>query len=142
VGEGKGYQNEFMEHIEFACLRYNDCYTFTIRDKWDDGICCDNGPGSYAGFLQYQDPQSIDTMMESSRQDKGGGSLNNNFVEVTSDEGELVPIPDLNGGVFTDSAQHRFCLDQNGILTKILGRNSGVRGKPTTTTTNNTQFGG
>jgi len=146
IGEGAGYKNEFEEHIEFVCLLYNECYTFTIRDKWDDGICCDNGPGSYAGFLQYQDPQSIDTLMQS-RQDtieagsSSSSNTNNNVVDVfTSDEGELVPIPELNGGVFTDSTQHRFCLDPNGILTQMLGRNlGGVRGgKPTTTTTTNT----
>ena len=28
-----------------------DCYTFYIHDKWGDGICCEHGAGSVAGYV-------------------------------------------------------------------------------------------
>ena len=95
VGEGSGYQNDNEEHVELVCLFYNNCYVFEILDKWDDGICCGNGPGSYAGFLTYEDESAIN-----------------------------LPIPGLNGGAFTDSERHRFCLDEDGILVEGLGRSA------------------
>jgi hypothetical protein len=98
--------DEFEEHEELVCLSYNSCYVFEILDKWDDGICCVNGKGSYAGFLQYEEDESATELQ---------GLLG---------EGELLPIPGLNGGAFTDSLQHKFCLDDNGIIVEGLGRNA------------------
>merc|ERR1712238_239289 len=34
-----------------GCLNKNESYTFQILDKFSDGICCKEGNGSYAGFL-------------------------------------------------------------------------------------------
>ena len=35
--------------IKNVCLN-GGCYTFTITDSFGDGMCCDNGPGSYSLF--------------------------------------------------------------------------------------------
>ena len=114
IAKGANYQNEFQEHEEIVCLSYNTCYSFEIRDKWDDGICCDNGPGSYAGFLDYANPQSIEAAQQQSRQDGGAGG-------AISDVGELTPIPGLNGGAFEKSEQHNFCLDEDGLVVESFG---------------------
>jgi hypothetical protein len=94
IGEGSGYQNENEEYVELVeCLLFNSCYVFEILDKWEDGICCDNGSGSYTGFLTTYDEDD--------------------------DESAIIdlPIPGLNSGAFfTDSKRHTFCLDEDGIL--------------------------
>ena len=71
---------------------------------WDDGICCDNGQGSYAGFIQYPGSSSE----------------------------EPIPIPGLNGGAFETKERHTFCLDGNGdlvesdlVVEQLIGRNGG-----------------
>ena len=98
IGEGSGYKNDFETHEENVCLRYDSCYMFEIRDKWNDGICCSNGQGNYAGFLQYEG--------------------------TTTD---LLPIPGVSGGAFESSVRHKFCLDENGDLVEGLGNAIGVR---------------
>ena len=100
VAEGFGYKNDFETHEETMCIKFNTCYMFEIRDKWDDGICCDNGQGSYAGFIEYP------------------GSLE-----------EPLPIPGLNGGAFETMQKHKFCLDEAGDLVEEagLGNAIGVR---------------
>lgn len=100
VAEGFGYKNSFEAHEETMCIKYDTCYMFEIKDKWDDGICCDNGPGSYAGFIEYSD----------------------SLVEP-------LPIPGLNGGAFETMQRHKFCLDGAGHLAKAegLGGAIGVR---------------
>jgi len=95
IGEAFNYQNDFEIHEESVCLWYDNCYMFEIRDQWDDGMCCGNGQGSFAGFLEYTDSRGRTT--------------------------ELVPIPGLNGGAFTDAEQHKFCLDSNGELAEEEG---------------------
>jgi len=100
VAEGFGYKNDLETHEETMCINFDRCYMFEIKDKWDDGICCDNGQGSYAGFIDYLD--SVD---------------------------EPLPIPGLNGGAFETIQRHKFCLDVNGELIEEegLGNAIGVR---------------
>ncbi|OEU12460.1 hypothetical protein FRACYDRAFT_243712 [Fragilariopsis cylindrus CCMP1102] len=98
IGEGSGYQNDNDEYVEYVelveCLFFNNCYVFEILDKWEDGICCDNGSGSYTGFLTYYDEDDDESAIA---------------IEL--------PIPGLNDGAFfTDSERHTFCLDEDGIL--------------------------
>jgi len=82
---------------------------FTINDKWDDGICCENGQGSYAGFIEY--PQTPN---------------------------DPIAIPGLSGGAFETRVRHQFCLDEKGQLVerdglgsaigvRFNGRNGGLR---------------
>ena len=97
IGEGSGYKNDFETHEENVCLRFDSCYMFEIRDKWDDGICCGNGQGSYAGFLHYEGTAT-----------------------------GLLYIPGLSGGAFESSERHLFCLDENGDLVQGLGDAIGV----------------
>jgi hypothetical protein len=33
----------------------NDCYTVTITDSFDDGICCDDGDGSFEVYFEGQE---------------------------------------------------------------------------------------
>ena len=104
VAKSRGYNNDFETHHDTMCLQYDKCYIFEIRDKWDDGICCENGQGSYAGFIEY--PNSAE---------------------------EPLPIPGFNGGAFETKERHKFCLDGNGRLVveasvegnQFIGRNSG-----------------
>jgi len=100
VAEGFGYKNDFEYHEETMCIKFDTCYMFEIRDKWDDGICCENGQGSYAGFIEYS----------------------NSFEEP-------LPIPGLNGGAFETIQKHKFCLDVAGNLVEEdgLGNAIGVR---------------
>lgn len=46
---GSGYTSAFT-HIETKCLPMNAC-TFTIKDSWEDGICCSYGSGSYTVII-------------------------------------------------------------------------------------------
>lgn len=100
VAEGSGYKNDFELSHDTMCVQYDTCYMFEINDKWDDGICCGNGQGSYAGFIERS------------------GSFE-----------EPLPIPGLNGGAFETSQQHKFCLDEIGDLVEGegLGNAIGVR---------------
>ena len=59
IGEGSKYKNDFEEHEESVCIRYDACYMFQINDKWDDGICCSNGQGSYSGYLEKEGMESL-----------------------------------------------------------------------------------
>lgn len=79
------------------CIQRNTCYLFEIKDKWDDGICCQNGQGSYAGYIEY--PNSSE---------------------------EKLSIPGLNGGAFETSQQHKFCLDRNGDLVEEEGLGNAI----------------
>lgn len=97
VAESLGYFNDFETHLDTVCIEYDTCYMFTINDKWDDGICCENGPGSYAGY-----------------------------IELANSPGGLIEIPGLNGGAFFGAVQHKFCLDQNGQLMEGEGLNSAI----------------
>ena len=101
VAEGFGYKNDNEKHDATMCVHFNTCYMFEIFDKWDDGICCQSGQGSYAGFIEYPN---------------------------MTDEAPL-PIPGLNGGAFETSQRHKFCLDENGDLVQDegLGDAIGVR---------------
>eukprot|EP00541_Cyclophora_tenuis_P019262 CAMPEP_0116562564 /NCGR_PEP_ID=MMETSP0397-20121206/12225_1 /TAXON_ID=216820 /ORGANISM="Cyclophora tenuis, Strain ECT3854" /LENGTH=345 /DNA_ID=CAMNT_0004088865 /DNA_START=334 /DNA_END=1371 /DNA_ORIENTATION=+ len=36
---------------DVSCLPTNRCFTFTIRDSQNDGLCCNNGYGEYVGFF-------------------------------------------------------------------------------------------
>jgi len=36
---------------ESTCLKKGGNYTFEILDRYNDGMCCDQGNGSYEGFL-------------------------------------------------------------------------------------------
>ena len=44
---GGPYDNN-IQLIEELCVEEGQCYTFTIYDEEDDGICCDYGDGSYS----------------------------------------------------------------------------------------------
>lgn len=98
VAEGSDYKEEFQTYQDTMCIKYDTCYMFEIRDKWDDGICCANGQGSYAGFIEHPNSSEIPT-----------------------------PIPGLNGGAFETKQQHMFCLDANGELVVGFGDAIGVR---------------
>ena len=86
VAENEKYTRPFEAHQETTCIQYDTCYVFTISDAWDDGMCCENGHGSYAGYIEYP----------------------------TTDR--LIPIPGLNGGAFESHVSHMFCLNSNGDL--------------------------
>lgn len=87
VAQSFGYKNDFESHEDTMCIQRDECYLFEIKDKWDDGICCQNGQGSYVGYIEY--PNSSE---------------------------ERVPIPELSGGAFESSQEHAFCLDNYGNL--------------------------
>lgn len=42
-----GYGNE-QSYVEEVCLTTSECYTFTLYDSEDDGLCCAFGRGSYS----------------------------------------------------------------------------------------------
>jgi hypothetical protein len=42
-GEGNGRSD--------VCLAEGECFTFVIKDKYGDGMCCEYGEGYYTGFL-------------------------------------------------------------------------------------------
>ncbi|MEO1253948.1 MAG: hypothetical protein AAFY41_03545, partial [Bacteroidota bacterium] len=48
VLQGGPYSDESTEITETLCVDPNACYTFIIRDAFDDGICCEFGNGSYS----------------------------------------------------------------------------------------------
>jgi len=101
VAKGFGYKNDFETHYDTMCIQTETCYMFEIFDKWDDGICCENGQGSYAGFIEY-----------------------NNGRDAAP-----LAIPGFNGGAFESSQRHKFCLNFRGDLVeeKGLGDAIGVR---------------
>jgi hypothetical protein len=100
VAKSFGYKNDFETHYDTMCIQYDTCYMFEILDKWDDGLCCENGQGSYAGFIEY------------------------NGVDV-----DPLAIPGFNGGAFESSQRHKFCLNRWGDLVEEegLGAAIGVR---------------
>eukprot|EP00538_Stauroneis_constricta_P000223 CAMPEP_0119550752 /NCGR_PEP_ID=MMETSP1352-20130426/4209_1 /TAXON_ID=265584 /ORGANISM="Stauroneis constricta, Strain CCMP1120" /LENGTH=1028 /DNA_ID=CAMNT_0007596701 /DNA_START=754 /DNA_END=3840 /DNA_ORIENTATION=+ len=46
IRQGSGYENNKVYLIK-ECIPKNDCYTFVIDDTFGDGICCNEGIGSY-----------------------------------------------------------------------------------------------
>jgi len=46
VLSGGPYSDQFTTYSETTCLPYG-CYTLTVNDSYDDGICCEFGEGSY-----------------------------------------------------------------------------------------------
>jgi hypothetical protein len=50
---GGPYDQANTEYIESNCIP-NDVYEFSIKDKYGDGLCCDNGQGSYKVLLDGQ----------------------------------------------------------------------------------------
>ena len=87
IGEGSGYKNDFETHEEDVCIGPNACYMFEIKDKWDDGICCGNGQGSYSGYIEKTGMESISIpglsggAFESSRKHKFCLDENGDLVE-------------------------------------------------------------
>ena len=50
VFERDEFQEESTVYEDMVCLAEGDCYTFTIFDSYNDGICCDFGEGSITIF--------------------------------------------------------------------------------------------
>uniref|UniRef100_A0A6V2KIP3 Uncharacterized protein n=1 Tax=Ditylum brightwellii TaxID=49249 RepID=A0A6V2KIP3_9STRA len=48
VGAKVGNLMNFVDYQHQECLPKDMCYVFTIKDEHGDGICCDEGAGSYA----------------------------------------------------------------------------------------------
>jgi len=46
ASSNKVYESE-SKYVESGCLDTN-CYRFTIKDSWNDGMCCSHGEGSYS----------------------------------------------------------------------------------------------
>jgi len=96
--EGGPYEDfDAGEVIETPFCLTTDCYVFTINDAFGDGICCEEGEGSYVIF----GPDSL-ILAESDGQ-YGAQNINNFCVEVVSireraDAGSLLVMPNPSVG--------------------------------------------
>ena len=142
-----GLQN-YLPDTEF-CLEDSNCYTFTIYDEYGDGICCNEGLGSYSikdevgntiatgGNFNYQESQSIggpnislSTTIESNNQNNGSATVSISggippYDIVWSPGGASTEtITGLSGGTYTVSVTD--ANDCETIKTTTVGTNVGL----------------
>ena len=65
---GGNYSNQYSRYEEKVCLAETDTctgtnYTFTIHDRYGDGICCLEGIGNYSVFLDGERIVTGDTFV-------------------------------------------------------------------------------
>jgi serine protease len=88
---GGNYGNE-QTYEELACLNTStECYTFTIFDSGNDGICCSFGSGSYTVTLDGDVIQTGGSFTAAEEISLGSCGRNNPVSGTCSEQG-LVPI--------------------------------------------------
>lgn len=92
------------------CLPPNDCYTFTIKDSWGDGLCCAYGEGGYTvtwdGVVVAEggDYDSSETSTFGNTCDGGTGSPTQSPTQSPTDSPTASPTTSLEDGFVRISA--------------------------------------
>ena len=98
--------------VAAVCLNAG-CYTFTISDSFGDGMCCDNGNGSYSLFTT--ELGNFGSGDEFAAEESVQFCVSQNVaVPAVYDSGSLVLLPTSTHGVYT--AQWPIALQQRSMI--------------------------
>lgn len=107
-------------------LSANECYTFTIKDSYGDGICCSYGNGSYTitdgnGYVLASGGQFVDEESESFRTASVSGLNDNGIVNAIS----IYPNPanDMATLAFSTNEKSSAAISITNILGEAVYKN-------------------
>jgi hypothetical protein len=120
-----GYYEGNTTYFEYECLEPNGCYTFTIYDQWQDGICCEAGNGWFNisvndRFLylggDYNASDSVVIGGNCATEVKSGDCpANTNSINVTVQSGADADCWGSSWEVYNNITGQIYCLDSDDM---------------------------